>query len=324
MEILNGYKPSSMSKALKLLKKGDVVAFPTETVYGLGADAFNPYAVAKIFEVKKRPRFDPLIVHIDRKDWLDKITDDIPTKARMLMDRFWPGPLTMILKKKAIIPDIVTAGLSTVGIRMPAHPIAQDLIKKLKRPIAAPSANPFGYVSPTKASHVASMLKDRVDLILDGGNSVFGIESTIVSFKNDSVFINRHGAISLEELTECIGNVSEKTDKGVCESPGSLPYHYSPNRPLKIIDSPLEIEKERSSFLSFTKPSVQVLSIYHKVLSERGDLREAASNFFSYLIELDRADVDIIYAERIPERGLGKAMMERLKKASKRYKHITI
>ncbi|HOJ70451.1 MAG TPA: L-threonylcarbamoyladenylate synthase [Syntrophorhabdaceae bacterium] len=324
MEILNGLDFSSILRAKQLLEKGGVVAFPTETVYGLGADALNPYAVAKIFEIKRRPRFDPLIVHIDRREWLEELSSNLPKKALLLTERFWPGPLTIILKKRPIIPDIVTAGLSTVGIRMPAHPVAQELIRSLNRPIAAPSANPFGYISPTMADHVAHMLKDRVEVILDGGKSVFGIESTIVSFLDDSVFINRHGAISAEEISDVIGPVLDAKDKGVCESPGSLPYHYSPHKPLKIVNSPLEIATEDSSFLSFKRPLIRVISRYVRILSEQGDLREAAANFFSYLIELDKKDVGIIYAERIPEKGLGKAIMERLKKASKKHTHTTL
>ncbi|HOV89157.1 MAG TPA: L-threonylcarbamoyladenylate synthase [Syntrophorhabdaceae bacterium] len=324
MEILNGLDHASILKAKEMLLMGGVVAFPTETVYGLGADAFNPYAVAKIFEIKKRPRFDPLIVHIDKNEWLDKIALHVPKKALILIERFWPGPLTVILKKRKNIPDIVTAGLPTVGIRMPAHPVAQELIKELERPIAAPSANPFGYISPTMAEHVAEMLKDKIELILDGGKSVFGIESTIVSMKNDDVFIHRHGAISKEEISEAVGDVYDVKDKGICESPGSLPYHYSPHKPLKIINSPLEIETDNSCLLAFKSPSIRVISRYVRVLSEKGDLREAATNFFSYLIELDKKDVDLIYAEKISEKGLGRAMMERLKKASKKHRYITL
>ncbi|HOP85329.1 MAG TPA: L-threonylcarbamoyladenylate synthase [Syntrophorhabdaceae bacterium] len=324
MEILNGFETSSVQRAVYLLKSGELVAFPTETVYGLGADAFNPYAVAKIFETKGRPRFDPLIVHIDTKEWLDKIAVEIPDKAKKLIEKFWPGPMTLILKKSNIIPDIVTSGLPTVGIRMPSHPVAKNLIKELRRPIAAPSANPFGYVSPTKAIHVANMLKNKIKLILDGGDSVYGIESTIISFQKEHVFINRHGAISLEEIQEVVGEVKDKKEiTGTYESPGMMPYHYSPEKPLKIVNSPEEIDKKNSAFLAFKTPLKPVLSKYVRVLSEKGDLKEAASNFFSHLIELDQRDVEIIYAERVPEKGLGRAIMERLKKASKKYNVIT-
>ncbi len=319
MEILNGDEPASIDKALTILRRGDIVAFPTETVYGLGADALNPYAVAKIFEVKKRPRFDPLIVHICERHWLSAFAGHVPAEIIRLTDRFWPGPLTVILPKKPIIPDIVTAGLTTVGIRMPSHPVALNLIKSLRNPIAAPSANPFGYMSPTKAGHVAKMLKDRLPLILDGGDSVFGIESTIVSYRDNRVYLHRHGAITVEELEEVVGTVLEKKDDGVCESPGELPFHYAPARPLKIITSADEIRNTNASFLAFRKPAGGPAARHIRVLSPGGDLREAAANFFSYLIELDRHDVDVIYAEKIPEQGIGKAMMERLRKASKKY-----
>lgn len=319
MEILNGDEPASIEKALTILRRGDIVAFPTETVYGLGADALNPYAVAKIFEVKKRPRFDPLIVHICERHWLSAFAGHVPAEIIRLTDRFWPGPLTVILPKKPIIPDIVTAGLTTVGIRMPSHPVALNLIKSLRNPIAAPSANPFGYMSPTKAGHVAKMLKDRLPLILDGGDSVFGIESTIVSYRDNRVYLHRHGAITVEELEEVVGTVLEKKDDGDCESPGELPFHYAPARPLKIITSADEIRNTNASFLAFRKPAGGPAARHIRVLSPGGDLREAAANFFSYLIELDRHDVDVIYAEKIPEQGIGKAMMERLRKASKKY-----
>lgn len=319
MEILRGDDPASIDKALTILKSGDIVAFPTETVYGLGADALNPYAVAKIFEAKRRPRFDPLIVHIGDRQWLSAFAEHVPSEVMRLTERFWPGPLTVILPKTPVIPDIVTAGLATVGIRMPSHPVALRLIKAFKNPIAAPSANPFGYMSPTKAAHVAKMLKDRLPLILDGGDSVFGIESTIISCREGRISIHRHGAITVEELEEVVGTVSEKRVDGTCKSPGELPFHYAPSRPLKIITSADEIRNKNASFLAFRNPVGETAARYTRVLSPGGDLREAAANFFSYLIDLDCHDVDVIYAEKIPEQGIGKAMMERLRKASKKY-----
>jgi len=318
MEIVNGFEDSSVQKAVRLLNDGDIVAFPTETVYGLGADALNSYAVAKIFEAKSRPRLDPLIVHIGQADWVFRYAEHVPSRAMKLIDAFWPGPLTLILQKQAIIPDIVTAGLPTVGIRMPSHAVALKLINALQKPIAAPSANPFGYVSPTKVSHVARMLKGKIPMILDGGDSVFGIESTIVSFRERGIYIHRHGAISEEDLSKCVEIVHEANTASGCRSPGELPYHYAPMKPLKIVHSVDEVKTTNSSFLAFRKLEKLPISRYVKVLSATGDLKEAAANFFSSLIELDREDVDIIYAERVPEIGIGKAIMERLKKASKR------
>lgn len=319
MEILNGKERASILRAVEALKAGDIVAFPTETVYGLGAVAENPYAVAKIFEVKRRPHFDPLIVHLDGPGRLKGYVSDVPGEARRLMKMFWPGPLTMILRKKPSIPDIVTAGLPTVGVRVPSHPVALELIGALDRPIAAPSANPFGYMSPTRVRHVARSFADRVPIVLDGGNSTYGIESTIISFREGGVFVHRHGAISVEELSEHVRIVEEVRAADICESPGELPYHYAPMKPLRLVTGPSDARHEASSYLAFRQPVEEVRSRHIKVLSPSGDLREAASNFFSALIELDRDDVDIIYAEKVPEKGIGRAVMERLRKAARKH-----
>lgn len=318
MEILDGFDPAALERAVWLLRRGEVVAFPTETVYGVGADAFNAEAVARIFELKRRPHFDPLIVHISEKAWLSKLVSHVPPKARILMDRFWPGPLTIILKKKALVPDIVTAGLSTVGIRMPGHKVAIELIKMLGKPIAAPSANPFGYMSTTSARDVAALFDEKLPLILDGGPSSYGIESTIVSISEEKVRVHRYGSVSMEELVDTVGEVFEKEPGEVCESPGELPYHYAPHTPLKIVGTAEQIEVADSGFLAFKKPVGEARSRHVRVLSEKGDLREAAAHFFSFLIELDREKTSVIYAESLPEAGLGKAMMERLRKAAKK------
>ncbi len=318
MKILNGFKTEAIEQAVAVLTEGGVVAFPTETVYGLGADVFNSYAIAKIFEIKRRPKFDPLIVHICDKDSVFDIAEHVPLLAKRLAERFWPGPLTIILRKKSVIPDIVTAGLSTVGIRMPSHPVARKLIKALGRPIAAPSANPFGYISPTRVSHVVRSFKDKVPIVLDGGNSQFGLESTIISISNDKVIVNRHGAIPIEEIRAMGITVEEKKGNDKCEAPGELPYHYAPVKPLIIVNTIDEVVLNDSSFLGLVEKKKRPISRYIRYLSRDGDLKEAAANFFSHLIDLDKKDVDIIYAERIPEKGLGKAMMERLKKAAQK------
>jgi L-threonylcarbamoyladenylate synthase len=314
--VLDGFQFASIQQAVAALKAGDVVAFPTETVYGLGADAFNKIGVARIFEIKKRPRFDPLIVHIGQKEWLPSVTRHVPQQAQVLIDRFWPGPLTIILEKQPTIPDIVTAGLQTVAVRMPSHPVALDLINAFGRPIAAPSANPFGYVSATRAAHVARMFQNKLALVLDGGPSTFGLESTIIAVKDHQVLVRRYGAVTLEELRSLVGSAHEEIKHGAVDSPGQLPYHYAPHRPLAIIETVDEVTVSASSLLLFQAPSKIPISKYMRILSPAGDLREAAANFFSYLIELDREDVDIIYAEKMPETGLGRAMMERLRKAA--------
>ncbi len=318
MEILDGFDNSAILRAVTLLKEGGIVAFPTETVYGLGADALDPYAVAKIFEAKRRPHFDPLIIHLGGKDWIFRYGDNLSPYVQVLADRFWPGPLTMIVQKKPVIPDIVTAGLSTVAVRMPSHEVALKLITALDRPIAAPSANPFGYVSPTRAAHVAGMLKGRIPLVLDGGSSRYGIESTIVSFEDDGVVIRRHGSISEEELADCVPVIQAVKANQPGISPGELPFHYAPMKPLVIVRGVKDVKTERSAFLAFRVPETAPISKQLRVLSETGDLKEAAANFFSSLIDLDHQDVDVIYAERVPESGIGKAIMERLRKAAKK------
>lgn len=315
VNILDGKREESILYAVSLLKKGELVAFPTETVYGLGADALNPYAVIKIFEVKRRPRFDPLIVHIAEERWLEDLAEWVPITARRLVERFWPGPLTIILEKRSLVPDVVTAGLKTVAIRMPSHPVAQKLLRTFSNPVAAPSANPFGYLSPTKAEHVARVLGEKIPLILDGGACEYGIESTILSFFGEKVYIHRHGSITQEEIESVVGRVEEW--KGEALAPGRLSTHYAPKRPIRIVESAEEVTVANSAFLAFRTPSSPLPSRYVRVLSERGDLREAATRFFSFLYELDREDVEVIYVERIPDRGLGRAMMERLRKASK-------
>ncbi len=323
MAILSGFDPEAVRQGAELLKSGGIVAFPTETVYGLGADAFNPVAVARVFELKNRPHFDPLIVHIADKRTVAKLAADVAPEARLLMDRFWPGPLTIILNKKPVVPDIVTAGLPTVAIRMPEHPIALDLINALGRPVAAPSANPFGYMSTTTAEDVARVFGGDLPLILDGGPSSYGIESTVVSVRDGTVVVHRHGSVTKEELVQVVGAVVERDRNDLtCESPGQMPYHYAPHTPLAVIEGPGEITETNSAFLAFTQPRTAVKARYMRVLSEHGDFREAAARFFSYLIELDREGVAIIYAEKIPEKGLGKAMMERLEKASKRAEFV--
>jgi L-threonylcarbamoyladenylate synthase len=284
----DGFDAGAVGRAITLLMKGDVVAFPTETVYGLGADACNARAVARIFELKKRPHFDPLIVHIARKEWVGRLALTVPDKAALLMDRFWPGPLTIILEKTEIVPDIVTAGLATVGIRMPGHPVALDLIGRLERPIAAPSANPFGYMSTTTARDVARLFDERLRLILDGGPASFGIESTIVSVREGVVRVLRHGSVSMEELQGVVGEVREKETGGSCEAPGELPYHYAPHTPLRIIRAPSDIAEENAALLAFREPPAGALPRHVRVLSEQGDMREAAARFFSSLIALDR------------------------------------
>ncbi|MDH5599641.1 MAG: L-threonylcarbamoyladenylate synthase, partial [Cyclobacteriaceae bacterium] len=218
--------------AASLLQKGEVVAIPTETVYGLAANAFNSKAVAQIFEVKNRPAFDPLIVHIGDRSMLKKIVRKIPVRAEKLMDEFWPGPLTLVLEKDSSVPDIVTSGLPTVGVRMPAHSVSLSLLQSLDFPLAAPSANPFGFVSPTTPEHVSSQLGDKIPYILDGGDCSVGIESTIVGFEGDDVIVYRLGGLSVEEIEAVTGKVEIRISSSSPKAPGMLIKHYSPGKPL--------------------------------------------------------------------------------------------
>jgi len=301
-----------------IIKKGGLVAFPTETVYGLGADALNPYAVAKIFEVKNRPKFDPLIVHISKFNWLEKLTEKIDEQALKLIEKFWPGPLTLVLPKSEIVPDIVTAGLKSVAIRMPSHPVALALIDSAETPISAPSANPFGYISPTTADHVEKQLGDKIDLILDGGKCPIGVESTVLSLLDEPTIL-RPGGLPIEEIEKVIGKVKIQTKSEKILSPGQLQTHYSPRTPVKIFSSIEEILDKRienAGILLFKKYDFEVKAKHVEILSEKGDLVEAASNLFSALHRLDEAGVDVIYAQEVPEVGLGIAIMDRLRKAS--------
>jgi L-threonylcarbamoyladenylate synthase len=313
--------PTTVKQAATIIKKGGLVAFPTETVYGLGADAFNSMAVAQIYEVKKRPKFDPLIVHVSHIGLVEKICSLIPEKARLLMNRFWPGPLTLVLPKSEAVPYIVTAGLNTVAIRMPNHPVALQLIEEARTPIAAPSANIFGYISPTRAEHVQSQMGREIDLILDGGPCSIGIESTILKISHYETILLRAGGLPVEEIEDVIGPIKiQTTNQERPSSPGQLKQHYSPHTPLKVVnlENIVLSDREKAGLLAFKTPKTILPFEKIEVLSPQGDLREAASNLFLCLHRLDKANLDVIYAEALPEVGLGRAIMDRLLKASQK------
>lgn len=319
MKILKA-NADSIKEAAEFIKAGKLVAFPTETVYGLGADAFNPIAVAKIFEVKRRPSFDPLIVHIADFSIVDKLSSYIPNKAKELIERFWPGPLTIVVKKTPLVPDIVTAGLSTVAIRMPKHPVAKAIIEEAGTPIAAPSANIFGRISPTTAEHVIEQLNDSIDLIIDGGSCPLGIESTVIEITDftEEVVLLRPGSLPVEEIEKILGPVKKNYhSKKQPRCPGQLKKHYSPNTPIKFITEHHSIaNKDKAGLLVFTPKEEVHLYKAAEILSLRGDLCEAAANLFQALHRLDKANVEIIYVEPLPEEGLGRAIMDRLYKAA--------
>jgi L-threonylcarbamoyladenylate synthase len=314
--ILDGYQTEAIREAASIIQNGGVVAFPTETVLGLGADAFNPEAVARIFEIKNRPRFDPLIVHISELSDMERICLEADDWAKKLMRRFWPGPLTLVLPKRPEVPDIVTAGLPTVAVRLPSHPIALSLIREARTPIAAPSANPFGYLSPTTAEHVRDQLGDGIEIILDGGRCTVGVESTIIALDEEEPLLLRPGGTPLEEIERVIGRVkSVPPDPRRPRSPGQLPHHYSPRTPLKMLTDGGSDEGMRVGLLAFQRPREGHFAAA-EVLSPSGDLREAAANLFAALHRLDSAGLDFILAEPVPEEGLGRAIMDRLRRGS--------
>ena len=316
-EIVAAELESSVSRAVELLDAGQVVALPTETVYGLAADALNPEAVARIFEAKERPRFDPLIVHLPEQKSLDQVSEPETNIVPQLTQTFWPGPLTIVLRKREAIPDIVTGGLETVAVRMSANPIFAKIVGNLGRPIAAPSANRFGQISPTRASHVLDELGGRIPLIVDGGPTQHGIESTIVRIVNGSIEILRRGPITAERLADFAPIIKRKSTAIL--APGQLPSHYAPRAKLVLVDA-LEsfsaLSGKRVGALSFRGSTTSDRYWTTAQLSERGDLREAAANLFQRLRELDRQNPDLIVAELVPEEGIGVAINERLRRAA--------
>jgi L-threonylcarbamoyladenylate synthase len=308
--------PEHVKRAASIIAAGGVVAFPTETVYGLGANALDPDAVARVFEIKRRPSFDPLIVHVLDDAMMGRVCSVVPPSALTLIERYWPGPLTLVLPKASRIPGIVTSGLPTVAVRMPANAIARALLAACGVPLAAPSANPFGYLSPTRAEHVEKMLGDRVDLILDGGPCEVGVESTIV-LPGDFPALLRPGAVPAEEVEAVIGPLRRMYgDNDAPLGPGRLEHHYSPRTPLRIIaleDVPAA-ERQEAGFLAFAGDAEGYAA--SRVLSRRRDLREAAAHLFEALHELDDLHLERIDVEPLPEHGLGAAMMDRLRRAA--------
>lgn len=306
----------NISTGADLIHRGGLVAFPTETVYGLGADGLNPVAAAGIFGAKRRPFFDPLILHITEIDTLFSLADTPPRQVLILAEKFWPGPLTIVVHKRNHIPDIITSGLDTVAIRMPDHPVALKLIKAAGTPVAAPSANRFGSISPTSAQHVEKQLHDSDGIILDGGTCRIGIESTIICASANGVALLRPGGIPVELIEETAGiKVTRPVQTGQPGAPGQMPYHYSPEKPLYLVDRITE-DVADAGLMFFRKPEFQYPPDRSLILSETGDLREAAANLFAHLHRLDSMNITAIYAERLPETGIGLAIMDRLNRAS--------
>lgn len=308
---------TDLQQAVHFLKQEELVAIPTETVYGLAGNAYSEKAVVSIFEVKRRPSFDPLIVHTPSLQAAMEFVQEIPDGAYALAERFWPGPLTLILPKKKNIPDLVSAGLPTVGVRMPRHPLTQALLEQLPFPLAAPSANPFGYISPTTARHVEEQLGEFIPYILDGGPCEVGVESTILGFDGDTVIVYRLGGMELEEIQKHVPKVVVRAHSSSNPiAPGQLEGHYAPRKPLllgKLQELIQEHGKKGVGVLSFQDLYPETCQA---TLSAAGDLSEAARNLFKALRLLDSMPVNLILAEEVPDYGLGRAINDRLRRAA--------
>jgi len=308
-------------QAAEWLRKGELVAIPTETVYGLAANAFDAIAVSKIFAVKNRPSFNPLILHTSKIERVYQFVQHIPDKLKALAEKFWPGPLTLLLQKKEVVPDLVTAGLPTVAVRIPGHPLTLQLLDSLQFPLAAPSANPFKYISPTTPLHVDQQLGDKIPYILDGGPCKVGIESTIVGVEQNEIVVYRLGGIDLESLQASLNeNFRIKPiSSSQPSSPGMLRQHYSPNKKI-IIGDPRELIKSHPALevgiLAFKNKVEGVKAEHQVILSSDGNLAEAATALFAALRHLDKLPITVIFAELLPEHGLGRAINDRLKRAS--------
>ena len=311
---------TDIEHAAGLVRSGEVIGIPTETVYGLAGNAFDINAATRIFKVKNRPSFDPLIVHTDSLSKIRAFVTHIPVSAFQLTERFWPGPLTLLLPKKNVIPDLVTAGLPDVAVRIPDHPTTLALLEELTFPLAAPSANPFGYVSPTTAQHVNDQLGDKIPYILDGGSSIVGIESTIIGYEGAQPVVYRLGGLAINKIEEVVGKVKVTAHSSSNPTtPGNLKSHYSPGKKVIIgdIEELINTYNDRSfALLSFQKYHKGIPPQNQVVLSPAGDLDEAAKNLFSGLRLLDQLPVEYIFSEFVPPLDLGLAINDRLKRAA--------
>ncbi|WP_436515545.1 L-threonylcarbamoyladenylate synthase [Ekhidna sp. To15] len=310
---------NDIAKAKTLLCTGEVVAIPTETVYGLAGNALDEKSILKIYTVKNRPKFDPLIAHVDTLEKVENLVHEIPDQAMALAEQFWPGPLTILLSKKAEVPDLLTSGLDRIAVRIPNHPLTQDLLSQLDFPVAAPSANPFGYVSPTSAEHVQNQLGEKIKYILDGGPCRIGLESTIVGFEDGKTVVYRLGGTKVEDIQSIVGKVEIKVNMSSNPAaPGMLKSHYSPGRKMLVgdIEQNLKsLDSANTGVISFST-SHDVPESNMAVLSATGDLDEAARNIFAALRKMDQPHINTVLAEVLPNEGLGRAINDRLKRAS--------
>jgi L-threonylcarbamoyladenylate synthase len=309
----------AVTAAAEVLNRKDLVALPTETVYGLAGDALEPEAVAKIFEAKERPFFDPLIIHVVNKEWLARLTrspERVNPIIEALVERFWPGPLTILFPKSDLVPHLVTAGLQQVAIRMPRHPVFLEVLRVFGKPLAAPSANRFGRVSPTCGEHVLEELRSRIPLILDAGATTVGLESTIVRVHSEKIEILRQGPVSEEDLAE-IAPINAFSASEKIESPGQTASHYAPEKPVHFLEPGTIGPNSQNDALICWGPirHGEHFSVVRS-LSETRDLRVAAQRLFTLLREVDRLDIRQIFIDPVPEIGLGKAIMDRIRRAA--------
>ncbi len=312
---------TDIKKAIALLSRGEIVAIPTETVYGLAANALNEDAVLKIYAAKNRPQFNPLIMHVASFAKAEAFIQNVSPEAKKLADAFWPGPLTILFDKKHTVPQLVTAGSSRVAIRVPNHPLTLNLLQKLEFPLAAPSANPSGYVSPTSAKHVYEGLQGIIPYILDGGDCNIGVESTIVGWnEDDNLEVYRLGGISVEQIEEVLGkkiSINKKITENP-ETPGQLKSHYATHTPLhlgKAEELMRRFEDEKIILINFQNYHPDLPKEQQFILSPNGSIEEAAKNLFHILREVDKLKADVILAEPLPNEGLGRAINDRLERA---------
>ena len=309
-------------QARLLLEKGEVVAIPTETVYGLAANGLNESAVLKIFEAKGRPLINPLILHFISKEAIQPFIIDFPPVLDKLATHFWPGPLTLLLEKSNLVPELITSGLDRVGVRVPSQTLVQKLLQSLSFPLAAPSANLYGMISPTQAAHVNNQLKGKIPYILDGGPCEDGIESTIIGLENEQVIVYRLGGISLEQISIVIGYIPQLNNHSENQplTSGMVKHHYAPNTPFAYLESDFVFEENKSDgFILFkdNRPEIPMAQKY--ILSNTGDFKEAAQKLYAAMHHMDQKCFTRLYIEKFEEIGLGISMNDRLNRATKKY-----
>ncbi|MCF8449982.1 MAG: threonylcarbamoyl-AMP synthase [Taibaiella sp.] len=310
-----------ISRAKQLLDNEEIVAIPTETVYGLAANAFSEIAINKVYKAKNRPSSNPLIVHVGNKEAIYELASEVNIKAELLIEKFMPGPLTILLPKSQLVPEIVTSGLPHIAIRMPAHTVALELLNSLNYPLAAPSANPFGYISPTTANHVFCQMKSKIPYILDGGHCKAGIESTIIGFKNNIPVLHRMGSITVEEIEQIVGEVVLNSEHKVTMAPGNLEKHYSPRTPVILsIDLSEIIDKFSDKYIgliTYDSYCPDLPEVQQIMLGKSTNLYEIAHNLYAAMHKMDLSGFDFIVIKKLPDEGIGKSINDRLNRASK-------